>query len=63
MYIPHQHQQAIYQDKVNDGLRRSERRRMLEDLEHESDAQTRTRSFGITLTALVRSMRRVAART
>ena len=62
MYIPYQGQQAIHQDIVNDGLRRSEQRRMLQERETETDTRARAWNFGMPLTALVRSMLSVVAR-
>ncbi|HEX8919241.1 MAG TPA: hypothetical protein VF898_12115 [Chloroflexota bacterium] len=60
MYISHQAQQAIHQDIVNDGLRRSEQRRMLK--EQESGTQARDWNPTTTLTVLVRSLRSVVVR-
>jgi len=42
MYIPHQDRQAIHQDVVNDGLRRSERRRLLTGMIRQSDTEAAT---------------------
>lgn len=62
MYISHQAQQAIHQDIVNDGLRRSEQRRMLKEREQESGTQARDWNPTTTLTVLVRSLRSVVVR-
>jgi ATP-dependent exoDNAse (exonuclease V) alpha subunit len=62
MYISYQGQQAIHQDVVNDAVRRSERRRMLAEQVMESDARVRTGKPGTGLTALVRSMVGLVAR-
>ena len=64
MYISHQGQQVIHQEMVNDGMRRSEQRRLLKELETESGTDARSRAWNLTatLTALVRSMRGAVAR-
>ena len=62
MYIPYSGQKAIHQEIVNEGLRRSERRRMLRELEMETDTRARTWNPGAILTALVRSRFGLAAR-
>ena len=62
MYIPYQDQQAIHQDMVNDGVTRSELRRMVQEREAVTDTQARRWNPGIALTALVRSMCGVVAR-
>lgn len=64
MYISHQGQQAIHQEIVNDGLRRSALQQIVREREAETEGAARARGWnpGIVLTALVRSMRGVIAR-
>lgn len=62
MYISYQALQSIHRDTVNDGLRRSARRRMLKDLEKKTDTRRRAWNGVAALTVLVRSIRGAVAR-
>jgi hypothetical protein len=62
MYISYHVLETIHKDTVDDGLRRSERRRMLKELERETDTRTRVRNVPAAVSGLVRSILGAVAR-
>jgi hypothetical protein len=53
MYISHQSQQAVHQDIVSDGLRRSELRRMLKARREQDNHRVAQRTHTVSLRGLV----------
>jgi hypothetical protein len=53
MYISHQSQQAVHQDIVSDGLRRSELRRMLKARREQDNHRVAQRTPTVSLRGLV----------
>ncbi|HZU11812.1 MAG TPA: hypothetical protein VFB58_03155 [Chloroflexota bacterium] len=57
MYISHQALEALHQENVNEGLRRSERRRMLQAWKKQQDNRGKGWTPRATVRGLARSMR------